>query len=103
LFCFQDRISLCSPGYPGTHSVDQAGLKFRNPPTSASQVLGLKACATTARLTSLVFIVDHGLEAESQVDLVAVAGKGGDARPRLQHPDLGGAEESDPDPLVSDA
>jgi hypothetical protein len=43
-------VSLCSPGYPGTHSVDQAGLELRNPPTSASQVLGLKACATTARL-----------------------------------------------------
>ncbi|GAB1293072.1 Predicted gene 45861 [Apodemus speciosus] len=35
------------PGCPGTHSVDQAGLELRNPPTSASQVLGLKACATT--------------------------------------------------------
>jgi hypothetical protein len=23
---FQDRVSLCSPGCPGTHSVDQAGL-----------------------------------------------------------------------------
>jgi hypothetical protein len=44
---FQDRISLCSPGCPGTHSVDQAGLELRNPPASASQVLGLKACATT--------------------------------------------------------
>jgi hypothetical protein len=32
---------------PGTHSVDQAGLELRNPPASASQVLGLKACATT--------------------------------------------------------
>jgi hypothetical protein len=40
---------LCSPGCPGTHSVDQAGLELRNPPASASQVLGLKACATTAR------------------------------------------------------
>jgi hypothetical protein len=29
---FQDRVSLCSPGCPGTHSVDQAGLKLRNPP-----------------------------------------------------------------------
>jgi hypothetical protein len=47
---FQDRVSLCSPGCPRTHSVDQAGLKLRNPPASASQVLGLKACATTARL-----------------------------------------------------
>jgi hypothetical protein len=54
LFCFlflffQDKVSLCSPGCPGTHSVDQAGLKFRNQPASASRVLGLKACATTAR------------------------------------------------------
>jgi hypothetical protein len=37
----RDRISLCSPGCPGTHFVDQAGLEFRNPPTSTSQVLGL--------------------------------------------------------------
>jgi hypothetical protein len=28
--------SLCSPGCPGTHFVDQAGLKLRNPPASAS-------------------------------------------------------------------
>jgi hypothetical protein len=49
LFCFfQDRVSLCSPGCPGTHSVDQAGLELRDLPASASQVLGLKACATTA-------------------------------------------------------
>jgi hypothetical protein len=49
---FRDRVFLYSPGYPGTHSVDQAGLELRNPPASASafQVLGLKACtATTAR------------------------------------------------------
>jgi hypothetical protein len=45
----RDRVSLCSPGFPGTHSVDQAGLELRNPPASASQVLGLKACATTAQ------------------------------------------------------
>ena len=44
---FRDRVSLCSPGYPGTHFVDQAGLELRNPPASASRVLGLKACATT--------------------------------------------------------
>jgi hypothetical protein len=47
LFVFRDRVSLCSPGCPGTHFVDQAGLKLRNPPASASRVLGLKACATT--------------------------------------------------------
>jgi hypothetical protein len=46
-FFFRDRVSLCSPGCPGTHSVDQAGLELRNLPTFASQVLGLKACATT--------------------------------------------------------
>jgi hypothetical protein len=27
---FRDRVSLCSPGYPETHSVDQAGLELRN-------------------------------------------------------------------------
>jgi hypothetical protein len=46
-FCFfRDRVSLCSPGCPGTHFVDQAGLELRNPPASASQVLGLKASTT---------------------------------------------------------
>jgi hypothetical protein len=33
---FRDRVSLYSPGCPGTHSVDQAGLELRNPPASAS-------------------------------------------------------------------
>jgi hypothetical protein len=47
LFVFRDRVSLYCPGCPGTHSVDQAGLELRNPPASASQVLGLKACAIT--------------------------------------------------------
>ena len=40
LFCFQDKVTLCSPGCPGTHSADQASLELRNPPASASQVLG---------------------------------------------------------------
>ena len=48
--CFRNRISLSSLGCRGTHFVDQAGLKLRNLSASASQVLGLKACATTARL-----------------------------------------------------
>jgi hypothetical protein len=47
LFVFQDRVSLYSPGCPGTHFVDQAGLELRNLPASASRELGLKACATT--------------------------------------------------------
>jgi hypothetical protein len=46
---FRDRVSLWSPGCPGTHSVNQAGLELRNPPASAFQVLGLKVCATIAR------------------------------------------------------
>jgi hypothetical protein len=46
---FGDRVSLYGHGCPGTHFVDQAGLELRNPPASASQVLGLKACATTAQ------------------------------------------------------
>jgi hypothetical protein len=49
LFCFvfRERVSLYSPGCFGTHFVHQAGLELRNPPASASRVLGLKACATT--------------------------------------------------------
>jgi hypothetical protein len=46
-FFSRDKVSLYSPGCPGTHFVDQAGLKLRNRPASASLVLGLKVCATT--------------------------------------------------------
>jgi hypothetical protein len=45
----ETRFLCYSPDCPGTHFVDQAGLELRNLPASASQVLGLKACATTAR------------------------------------------------------
>jgi hypothetical protein len=51
---FRDRVSLGSPGFPGPHFVDQAGLKLRNPPASASRVLGLKACTTTPGLTFIL-------------------------------------------------
>jgi hypothetical protein len=50
---FWDRVSLYSPGCPGTHSVDQAGLKLRNPSASASRVLGLKACAPRPALSDI--------------------------------------------------
>jgi hypothetical protein len=46
VFVFGDRVSLCSPGCPGTHSVDQADLELRKLPASASQVLGLKRAGT---------------------------------------------------------
>jgi hypothetical protein len=53
----QDRVSLCSPGCPGTHFVDQAGLKLRNTPTSASRVLGFKACTTTPGTILLLNVI----------------------------------------------
>jgi hypothetical protein len=62
LFCFgfwffkTGFLCIASPGCPGTHSIHQAGLKLRDPPASASQVLGLKACATTPS-SILYFIV----------------------------------------------
>ena len=45
---FQDS-SVCL----GTHSIDRADLKFRDPPISASQALGLKLCVTTVRPVNL--------------------------------------------------
>jgi hypothetical protein len=58
IFYFRDR-ALCSPGYPGTHSVDQAGLELRNLPASAFQVLGLKACATADRPSLFILSASH--------------------------------------------
>jgi hypothetical protein len=54
---FLDRISLCSPGCLVTLFVDQAGLELRNPPASASQVLGLKACATTPGVLIVLILI----------------------------------------------
>ncbi|GAB1288019.1 Transcription initiation factor TFIID subunit 13 [Apodemus speciosus] len=53
--------SLYSPGCPGTHSVDQADLKLRNPPASASQVLGLKvvSCILDWPCTHYIAEDDH--------------------------------------------
>jgi hypothetical protein len=52
---FQDRVSLCSLGCPGTHFVEQAGLKLRNPPASASQVLGTKGVSRHRPAPNLFF------------------------------------------------
>ena len=46
ILVFGDRIALGSPGFPGTHSVYQAGLKL-----TEIYLLGLKACATTIWLS----------------------------------------------------
>jgi hypothetical protein len=51
-------ISLCSPGCPGTHSVDQAGFKLTKIRlASASQLLELKTGATTPGFLKLIFIM----------------------------------------------
>ena len=49
---FQDRVSLCGLGCLGTHFVDQADLKHRDPPGSDFRVLGLKVYVTTSQLVS---------------------------------------------------
>jgi hypothetical protein len=54
---FPDRVSLCSPGRHGTHCIDQAGLKLRHLPASASKVLVLKACATTAPFAIKILVM----------------------------------------------
>jgi hypothetical protein len=56
-FFFWDRVSLCIPGCPGTHFVDQAGLEFRNPPASAPRVLGLKACTIMPSFNHIFLMV----------------------------------------------
>ena len=50
LFFMETGFLFCSSGCPGIPSIDQASLELRDPSASASKVLGLKACATTARL-----------------------------------------------------
>ena len=60
--CFFNRVSLCSLGCPGTHSVDQVGLELRNPPASVSQMLGLKVCATVPSFLFKVRKSCSGLE-----------------------------------------
>lgn len=43
MFVVQDEVLLCNPGYPGASSVDQASLKHRALPASASGVLKVTA------------------------------------------------------------
>lgn len=46
LYTHGDGISVCSSDCPKTQYVDQASLKLRDPFVFASQVLGLKVCAS---------------------------------------------------------
>ena len=52
----QHGQQLTKAGSPGAHFVDQAGLELRNSPASASQVLGLKACATMPGMFLVLFL-----------------------------------------------
>lgn len=52
LVCFS-RVSLCNLGCYGTHFVDQAIPKPRDPPATPYWVLGLKTCIT-ATLTFFI-------------------------------------------------
>ena len=77
VWCFVfSRQGFSNPGCPGTHCVDQAGLELRNPPTSTSQVLGLKVCAITARLSSVhlysQYLGGKGRTCEFQANLVFI-------------------------------
>jgi hypothetical protein len=60
---------VCKPGYLGTHSVAQASLGLRDPPDSASQVLGLKACTTTIQLNGILKAFGFSLITEFLKDL----------------------------------
>jgi hypothetical protein len=51
LFVFQDEVSLCHLGCPGTYSADQA-LNPKDWLVSASPVLGLKVWVIITRLNS---------------------------------------------------
>jgi hypothetical protein len=73
VFCFfRDRVSLYSPGCPGTHSVDQAGLELRNPPASGLPSAGIKGVCHHAQLVddnfivnSYIYLIDMGSEDQS--------------------------------------
>jgi hypothetical protein len=83
LFCFlvfRDRVSLYSPGCPGTHFVDQAGLELRDPPASASRVLGLReliggilTSLKTSWMEWLGFVSDTRSCSETKFDLQLAA------------------------------
>jgi hypothetical protein len=56
---FQDRVSLCSPGCPGIHFVDQLGLELRDLLASASQALGVKGVCHQILFLFILKIMRH--------------------------------------------
>ena len=73
---FQDKVSLCRPSCPRTHSVDKAGLEIRDLSASAFQVLVLKSIATTAclptHLKKYLFVYTYESMFESMCTYVLV-------------------------------
>lgn len=49
-FSFWERFLICSCGWPGTHKVEQSGIKLRDLHTHVFRVLGLKEYTTTPNL-----------------------------------------------------
>lgn len=60
-FFFLDRVSLCSPSWPGTLFVAQADLKLRSACLCLLQVLGLKASRGTTPGVWFTFILVGGV------------------------------------------
>ena len=71
-----DRVSACSPGCPGTHSVDQAGFELTQITFLCLRVLGLEVCAkvpsNTLPLSVALLESPHCLSvSERQLHLIA--------------------------------
>lgn len=57
MWLFIQKNFLCSPGPPGTPSLDHAGLELRDPPVSASQGLGSKTDTTEPTLETSHYLL----------------------------------------------
>lgn len=71
LFIFSgDKVSVHSSGI---HYVEQADLKLKDP--SASQVLTLKACATTTDISFFLFLIVHFINVCACVEVRTASGR----------------------------
>ena len=61
LFLFWGKVSLCSPGCPGTCSIDQAGLELRNPPACAG-IKGVQHCHLAVVVVCLFPFLGHRMK-----------------------------------------
>ena len=82
-----DKFSSCSYGWLGTHYIDQNDLKLRDPSVSASQVLGLKVCATIFHCMDIPVVFYKKKPGICLVEAqYGVGERGGLCRPILRHP-----------------